>query len=486
MIPCAKDFCLSSKGFEEKRVKESLDRSFKPSIDNDRTTSPPSRKNNTPQAVCLFHNGSSHWCFANRWAKRSSMRLNQHVAWRVLIASGLGVSLLAGAANADVLSLNTALRLAVSQHPSVAMRLSQRDAAAATLDVAGRGRFPAVSGQSGKDAAGKNYVTTRVEQALWTGGRLSAEIDGADASLRAAAAMVTESQQEIMLRAVGAYTELGRFEAATSAAQANVAEHERLYHMILRRIDHQITSTSDGTLASARLSQARAELSQQASQGARARARLGAVVGQTVTDIELTPLLQAPAGALVSAIDAASAFSPVLRRLSAQEDAAEAGIRLARGQALPQVKLRHDRTRGGYQQGNQTYLMLDYQSGAGLASLAAIGEYEARRDAVRAERMSALLDVTDEVSANWADLQAFEAQMQDVQAQVVATAQVFESFGRQYAVGRKNWIDVLNAQRELTQARYALADAKWGRLRTTLKLQLATGKLTASTLPGLH
>jgi adhesin transport system outer membrane protein len=411
------------------------------------------------------------------------MRLNLRVAPRGLIASGLSLLLLAGAAGAETLRLDEALRLAVTQHPSVAMRLSQRDAAAEAVDVAGRGRFPAVSGQTGKDATGKDYFTVRVEQALWTGGRLSAEMAGADAALRGASAVVVESQQEIMLKAVGAYTELGRFEASKSAAQANVAEHERLHRMILRRIDSQITSSSDGTLASARLSQARAERSQLESQGARARARLGAIVGQPVTGIALTLSRQSRPASLAEAIDAATAFSPVLHRLSAQEDTAEADVQVRRGQALPQVKLRHDRTRGGYQQGTQTYVMLEYQSGAGLASLGAIRESEARRQAVRAERQSALRDLTDEVSANWADLQAFEAQALDVQAQVAATAQVFDSFVRQYAVGRKNWIEVLNAQRELTQARYALADAEWGRLRTALKLQLATGQLTATTLP---
>lgn len=400
-----------------------------------------------------------------------------------LLAAGLW--LLSAAAGAQVLHLGEALRLAATQHPSVAMRLSQRAAAAEALDGARRGRFPAVSGQTGKDAAGKDYLTLRIEQTLWTGGRISAEIAGADATLRGAAAGVAEAQQAIMLRAATSYAELGRFEASQLTAQANVAEHERLHGLIRRRIDSQITPSSDGLLASARLSQARAELSQLQAQGARARARLGALVGQPVAQIDLNPGRQRRAASLAEASDAALAFSPVLRRLAAQEDGAEADTRVKRGQALPQVKLRHDRIRGGYQQGNQTYLMLDYQSGAGLASLAAIRESEARRQAVYAESASALRDATDEVSADWADLQAFEAQALELRTQAAATAQVFDSFSRQYAVGRKNWVDVLNAQRELTQARYALAEAQWAGFRSALKLQLATGQLTAASLPGV-
>jgi adhesin transport system outer membrane protein len=53
---------------------------------------------------------------------------------------------------------------------------------------------------------------------------------------------------------------------------------------------------------------------------------------------------------------------------------------------------------------------------------------------------------------------------------------------RQYVAGRKNWIELLNAQRELTQARYALADTEWGVPRSHLRLQLTTGELSASTI----
>jgi adhesin transport system outer membrane protein len=396
----------------------------------------------------------------------------------------LCLSLLACVAGAETLPLEEALRLAVTQHPSVAMRLSQRDAAAQALDAAGRGRFPALSAQTGKETSGKNFVTLRVEQLLWSGGRLSGEVSGAEATLRSATAGVQESQQDILLRAVSAYTELGRFEANQSAARSNVAEHERLQRMIVNRINSQITSSSDGLLANARLSQSRAELSLLEAQAARARAKLGEIVGQVVAEIESTPSRQLRPVSLTAAIDAAKAFSPVLQRLSAQEDFGEAEIQVRRGQALPQVKLRYDRTQGGYQQGSQAYVMLEYQSGAGLASLSMIRESEARRQAVRAERLSALRDVVDAVNADWADLQSLEAQARDLRSQVAATAQVFESFVRQYTVGRKNWIEVLNAQRELTQAQYALTDAEWGSLRVALKLQLATGQLNATTFMG--
>jgi len=60
---------------------------------------------------------------------------------------------------------------------------------------------------------------------------------------------------------------------------------------------------------------------------------------------------------------------------------------------------------------------------------------------------------------------------------------VFDSFVRQFAVGRKSWVDVLNAQRESSSARYALADAEWGRVGANIRLRILIGDISFNVLP---
>jgi adhesin transport system outer membrane protein len=395
---------------------------------------------------------------------------------------GLSLLLIAAPAWSATLQLEDALRLAVSQHPVIEQQRSLQDAAKGALDTAERGRWPSFSGQTGKDYYGKTTLTLRAEQTLWTGGRLSAQIDMANAGVRNAAASLQESQQDILVRTANAYTELGRLESRTVAARANVIEHDRLRTMIFNRIESQITPNSDGILASARLAQANAELGQIQVLATRARTTLSQLAGQSVTAITALPTPMLRVMPLESTLDTAIVFSPTLRRLDAQAETADAEIRVRRGQALPQVTLRHENTQGGQQPSNSTYVALEYQTGAGLANLMLVKEAQARYQATLAEKEAARLNVIEAVSADWADLQSLNAQTSDLQAQVQALAQVHESYVRQYVVGRKNWIELLNAQRELAQARYTLADAEWGVLRSQLRLQLATGELSATTL----
>lgn len=395
-------------------------------------------------------------------------------------ALGLGAS---GHCSAATLALDDALRLAASQHPSVTVRLNERVAASEALDGARRSLWPSLAAQTSKDAYGKDQITLRLEQPLWTGGRLMAEVAGADANLQVAEAQLMESRMDIMLRAASAYAELGRAQSRQAAARTDLAEHERLHALMQRRIAGQLTSGSDGILVDARLAQARAEQAQWLALATRAQAALEQIVGQPVEAIEPAPPPSHTPGTLGAVLEAAASYSPTLHRLQAQEEKAASLALSARGQALPQIKLRYDQTRTGQQSVGQTYVALEYQTGAGFNTLSALRQAESLRLAARAEHEAARRDLADTVKADWADLQSLTGQTAALEAQVQATEQVYASFVRQYAVGRKSWLEVLNAQRELTQARYALADVQWGALRTLVKLQLAGGEIPATTPP---
>ena len=130
------------------------------------------------------------------------------------------------------LSLSDALKTAAFEHPSVAARIKERGAAEARLDVANRQKLPALVGQSGVDGLGNRTATFRIEQALWTGGRIDGEISSAQAGIRRADHVVAAAQNDIMLKVLNAFTELARVQARQQAARSNVDEHLRLAQMI--------------------------------------------------------------------------------------------------------------------------------------------------------------------------------------------------------------------------------------------------------------
>lgn len=382
----------------------------------------------------------------------------------------------------SALALEDALRIAITSHPSVTSRRNDVLAATARLDAAERQRYPNFQAQTGKDAYGNATSSLRLEQPLWNGGRTAADIEGAEASIRSSGASVTLSQQEIMGRVINAFTDLGRVKTRQVVAQSNVQEHERLAALIGRRVESQISPTSDGTMANARLSQARAELSQLSALADRSRSSLTQALGQTVKDIQTPALPNLNDMSDMTVRQKALDYSPALRRLSAEEAVLNADIEARTSALWPQLKLRVDRNTGGFVSNTQTYLALDYQTGAGLVAQSQIKEAIAKLDSLRSSREAAERDAIEAVTADWVDLKSQQMQLKDLSNQVEATTEVFDSTIRQYAVGRKTWIDVLNAQREVAQSRYAQADAEWGILRSALRVNLSTGDLSADSL----
>jgi adhesin transport system outer membrane protein len=57
---------------------------------------------------------------------------------------------------------------------------------------------------------------------------------------------------------------------------------------------------------------------------------------------------------------------------------------------------------------------------------------------------------------------------------------------RQYQIGKKNWLDVLNAVRESSQAAYSAVDVSNNKDALQLRLMLLTGQLSAHNLAALH
>jgi adhesin transport system outer membrane protein len=61
---------------------------------------------------------------------------------------------------------------------------------------------------------------------------------------------------------------------------------------------------------------------------------------------------------------------------------------------------------------------------------------------------------------------------------LVSARTVFESFGRQFNAGRKSWLDLMTAARELATAEVQMAELSGAELLTAWRLQLLTQGLS--------
>jgi len=103
------------------------------------------------------------------------------------------------------ITLEQVLRIAAETHPSIAQRVSEQGASDYSVAGARWQRWPGVSMSSSRGPLGSTLTELQLEQPLWTGGRITANINAAEARADAARYSVIEARKTIIERAINAY-----------------------------------------------------------------------------------------------------------------------------------------------------------------------------------------------------------------------------------------------------------------------------------------
>lgn len=399
--------------------------------------------------------------------------------FKVLVLTAL--LFMAGPAQAQAAwTFEQVLQSALDSHPAIMGKRSGQAAARADQKGAEWLRYPTPSIEAATQGGGKDSGLLRIEQPLWSGGRITAAIDAAGSRLSAADAALIETELDLTLKVIAAYIEALRQKARQQHAQAGVAEHEKLLDMIRRRVQQEVSSLTDQRLAESRLYQAVNDLSQVTQAYNNALAQLAQLSGKPVADIseQEVSALGAPAS-LEAALSQALGYSPTLRRLIYEEEAANADIDSKRSAYMPQLSLRLEQSTG-QTQSSSAMLVLQAQPGAGLSAVSGVDAAIARREAARMAREAAERSTNERITLDWNEWVAARLRQENAAQSRTMSTDVFESYTRQYVIGRKSWIDVLNAVREATLAQFALEDARAQVIAASLRLRAQAGTLVAA------
>lgn len=379
------------------------------------------------------------------------------------------------------ITLEKVLRIAAETHPSIAQRLSEQGASDYSVAGARWQRWPGVSMSSSRGPLGSTLTELQLEQPLWTGGRITANINAAEARADAARQSVLEARKIIIERAINAYTEAMRLQSRIAIADAAIEDFEALTGMIDRRVENGISPKADAVNVRARLQQANSERLQLQLQRRNTRTELELLIGQRFSDLAVPQALLAAAISLEDAVHIALENAPELARLNAEERVAEETIAATRSSLSPSLSLRYQRIFGGgtLYATDQLFLGVTYQPGSGLSSLSAISEAEARRTGTAYTREAVRLELMNRVRNLWQQAESSRRELKVLGDLVASTQEVYASCLRQFPVGRRTWLELLLARRDATQAQYALSDTQWTGFAAELKLQLVTGELAA-------
>ena len=385
------------------------------------------------------------------------------------------------------LSLNQTLVLAIKSHPLISSAKSQYRAAKSELSASRWSRFPTVAAGSQETADNVKQDTSTVSLPLWAGGKINADIDLAKSRRDSALSGVSEAYQAVMLESIGAFFEYFKAEKKLQIANQNVDEHQRLYEIIQRRVAAATSPDVDTMLALARLQYARSAQIQSKSIRSISKSSLELLTGVPVNGVQVSKNIESLNLGVEEAVSIGISVSPKIARVEFEAAGLDATIKSARSALFPQVSLGYEygKTQGGALDGQLTeesFVSIQFQPGAGLSVASNVSAAQQRKqsalDTLEAEKRELRL----QIKSAWNEYTSVSFQLEPSKTLVDATNSVVESYLRQYAVGKKSWLDVLNAQRESTQAKNTLVDYEVLYLTSLYRLRVLLNEINPKLL----
>ncbi|MGA1373165.1 MAG: TolC family protein [Pseudomonadales bacterium] len=399
--------------------------------------------------------------------------------------------------NAPNRELPALIERTLASHPGIRVQQSLARAADAQVDAARRQFFPNPSinyervETSERDSVyrGNDQITVvRLQQSLWTGGRLRGGLARARSSQAVARAEINALRLQLALQVAGLWAEAHAAQAVAEAYLQSRDVHERLRAMVERRVAGGASAEADAELARARLQQVEADLA-----GAIARRDAALERIRTVTEATDFAPGTGPVGRYRTTfrptdpdlmVASAMENSPFVERARLQVELSQADVKVARAALSPEIFLRAESQRGSFEANDETTrnrLVLGVSSnlGPGLSALAGVDEARARLEAAQEEVASEEMNTAEQVRSDLVLLNSAQARQELLALSRRSADAVLGSSERLFVAGRRPWQDIMNAARDVAQADAQAAEAAGTDLVAGWRLALVVQGLTS-------
>jgi len=373
------------------------------------------------------------------------------------------LSLFTAVAMAESQGLPATLQAVLTHHPAIKGKQAERQAQTYAIDSAKAQRYPSLSAEVSNLADDLNRGLIRVQQPLWTFGKIDTAIEQAQVGFEAERWGVLQVQRQLIEEAAVAYAQILGAQQRLQVAADNIGAHERLYARIERRQKGHLSSKADARLAFARLVQARAQKQRIQGEWRVALNELQALTQiHTSAEQAIEPnLLHLPALQTVEDLALSQSADIGFKRESIR--VVRLAVKQEKVAPLPTLFLRaeHDFL-DTVNTDDETRIGLAIEAnleGLGLVARGRVQGAAARLQAAQHDLSVTLNDVRRRVRTLMLERQVQQTLAVSQQEAVLALEETMASFLRQYDSGRKSWIEVLNTQRELTELRF-----QWGQI----------------------
>jgi adhesin transport system outer membrane protein len=372
------------------------------------------------------------------------------------------------------LTLNNAVLLAVSRHPSITSQIATIAQARGGIDVAKAGYYPQITVGTGRDTstiAGANggtasiggyTVSAQISQMLYDFGKVSSTVDQAEATVRREQASLLQQISTIEQKTAETFINAHRYQEQVDIAAKEVDATQQIYEMAKLRAASGVSTRSDPIQAETRVQSAQATLIQVKALSDEMQQHLRTLVGGPIRKGLSLPLSSQRVAAIQLDGILNTSLMPNVLVAQAQELIAGSQLASAKAQMFPTLALNYADTKNITGKNTSTYVdrgsnhsltvgfqWTAYQGGA-LA-----GQVRAAQYALNAARLNvaaARLDGSDAARGYREDALGARSRLGKLGERTASIAETRDLYREQYKLGTRSILDLLNAEQEYYQA----------------------------------
>jgi len=392
-------------------------------------------------------------------------------------------------------SLHEAVLIALSEYPAVLAAQASMRAAESEIQRASAQHWPQVGWQGTQSTytgvspnpfnPGNSWIQSpTVSVNVWSGWRIQSEVERAEALANASDHQKAITKDEVALLMVESYLNWARLIELVRLSKSNVDAHKRIANDINKIAQIDTGRRIDVEQAQVRLENANLFLEQRQAELAVLRARVDRLLlgrspaSPTGTNETFGRL---PASS-TEALEFINNNHPRIAEQLSQVQAAEASIRNARSQYSPRVDLTYGKqiSQGTGQGDNITQLTFNMPIFSGGATNASIRGAQAQLQAAQFRLQETKLTQRERLLSAWAEWISAKQRTQLGKRQSTQGLQLVVGYEKQFRVGRRSLLDLLNVQNDLYNYQTASVNASFDERIAHARILASIGILARS------
>ncbi|WP_409279566.1 TolC family outer membrane protein [Pseudomonas defluvii] len=424
---------------------------------------------------------------------------------RSLLLTALPFTLAASFVQAQ--SLPEAMQRAIEVHPEIQAGVNSRTAADYQLRAAQGGYLPRVDvlagyGREGTDSPStrignrsndwetlnRGEASVRLRQMVFDGFATSSEVGRQQATVNSRAYALMGTSERTALNVAQVYLDVLTRRDMVRLAEDNLRSHERIFDQIKLRTTRGVGRLADMDQAEARLAQARNNLITEQTNLADAQTNYLSVVGQMPDEISTPPaFIDMLPASLDEARQQMLESSPILRSAESDIAAAEKQYEAAKSTFYPRFDAELGRSADnnidgvpGHNNDWQAMLRMNFNLYAGGSNKADLESKSYQANQALDIRNNALRQLNEELGLAWNAMNNANAQVPIAQKYVDYSSSVRTAYQKQFSLGERTLLDLLDSENELFTAQRRLAEVKNSQLFTQYRIKATIGQLLKS------